>query len=84
MPTSTRSRRRDEHTAATDEPMAFGSHRKPEAILLPYEIHERYDALRRPQARLDSALSAARSVKVELAGPFSPMTHLLNTTQNLR
>jgi hypothetical protein len=26
-------------------PVAFGSHRKPEAILLPYEAYERYEAL---------------------------------------
>ena len=54
---------------AAAEPVAFGSHRKPEAILLPYE---RYEALARQRARLDYALSAAQSVQVELPGPFSP------------
>ncbi len=34
------------------EPVAFGSHRKPEAILLPYEVYERYEALSRQRARL--------------------------------
>jgi PHD/YefM family antitoxin component YafN of YafNO toxin-antitoxin module len=54
------------------EPVAFGSHRKPEAILIPYEAYERYEALCRQHERLDAALSAARSVQVELPGAFSP------------
>jgi hypothetical protein len=57
---------------ATAEPVAFGSHRKPEAILIPYEAYERYEALARQRARLDDALSAAQSVQVELPGAFSP------------
>ncbi|HVB44630.1 MAG TPA: hypothetical protein VNF47_18280 [Streptosporangiaceae bacterium] len=57
---------------AVAEPVAFGSHRKPEAILLPYEAYERYEALARQRTRLDSALSGAQSVQVELPGPFSP------------
>jgi hypothetical protein len=57
---------------AAAEPIAFGSHRKPEAILIPYEAYERYEALARQQARLDDALSAAQSVQVELPGAFSP------------
>src|SRR5260370_28240916 len=57
---------------AAAEPVAFGSHRKPEAILLPYEVYERYEALARQRTRLDYALSAAQSVQVELPGPFSP------------
>ena len=57
---------------AAAEPVAFGSHRKPEAILLPYEVYERYEALSRQRARLDSALASAQSVQVELPGPFSP------------
>jgi hypothetical protein len=57
---------------AEAEPVAFGTHRKPEAILLPYEAYERYEALARQRERLDSALSAAQSVQVELPGPFSP------------
>ena len=51
---------------AAAEPVAFGSHRKPEAILLPYEVCERYEKLSRQHARLDSALDAAQSVQVEL------------------
>ena len=57
---------------AAAEPVAFGSHRKPEAVLLPYEVYERYEALVRQHARLDQALSAAQSVQVEVPGPFSP------------
>ena len=57
---------------AAAEPVAFGSHRKPEAVLLPYEVYERYEALARRRERLDNALSAAQSVQVELPGPFSP------------
>src|SRR5690242_8498628 len=57
---------------AAAEPVAFGSHRKPEAVLLPYEVYERYEALSRQRARLDNVLSAAQSVQVELPGPFSP------------
>lgn len=57
---------------AAAEPIAFGSHRKPEAILIPYEAYERYEALARQRARLDDALSAAQSVQVELPGAFSP------------
>jgi hypothetical protein len=56
---------------AAAEPVAFGSHRKPEAVLLPYEVYERYEALARQRARLDNALSAAQSVQVELPGLFS-------------
>jgi hypothetical protein len=50
----------------------FGTHRKPEAILLSYELYEPYEAQARQRARLDHALSAARSVQVELPGPVSP------------
>lgn len=57
---------------ATAEPVAFGTHRKPEAVLLPYETYERYEALARQLERLDRATSAARSVQVELPGPVSP------------
>jgi PHD/YefM family antitoxin component YafN of YafNO toxin-antitoxin module len=57
---------------ADAEPVAFGSHRKPEAILIPYEAYERYEALARQRARLDNALSAAQSVQVELPGAFTP------------
>ena len=54
------------------DPVAFGSHRKPEAILLSHEVYERYEALARQRARLDHAHSAAQSVRVEVPGPFSP------------
>jgi hypothetical protein len=57
---------------ATAEPVAFGSHRKPEAILLPYEAYERYEALAQERTRLDAALSAAQSVQVEVPGAFTP------------
>jgi PHD/YefM family antitoxin component YafN of YafNO toxin-antitoxin module len=57
---------------AAAEPVAFGSHRKPEAVLLPYEAYERYEALSRQRARLDFALASAQSVQAELPGPFSP------------
>jgi antitoxin StbD len=57
---------------AEAEPVAFGTHRKPEAILLPYEAYERYEALARQRERLNWAQSAAQSVQVELPGPFSP------------
>jgi hypothetical protein len=60
--------RRDGAAAA---PVAFGSHGKPEAVLLPYEVHERYEASARQRARPDSALSAAQSVQVELPGSFN-------------
>jgi hypothetical protein len=57
---------------AAAEPVAFGSYRKPEAVLLSYEVYERYEALARQRARLDYALSAAQSVQVEVPGSFSP------------
>jgi hypothetical protein len=57
---------------AAAAPVAFGPHRKPEAVLLPYEVYERYEAIARQRARLDIALSAAQSVQVELPGPFTP------------
>jgi hypothetical protein len=53
-------------------PLFCTSFGKPEAILIPYEAYERYEALARQRARLDDALSAARSVQVELPGAFSP------------
>jgi hypothetical protein len=36
------------------------------------QVSERYEALSRQHARLDSALAAAQSVQAELPGPFSP------------
>jgi PHD/YefM family antitoxin component YafN of YafNO toxin-antitoxin module len=61
---------RSEGSAA--EPVVFGTHRKPEAVLLPYETYERYEAMARQRERLGWALSAAGSVQAELPGPFSP------------
>jgi antitoxin StbD len=57
---------------ASAEPVAFGSHRKPEAILLPYEAYEDYSELREQRRRLEAARNAAASVQAELPGPFSP------------
>jgi hypothetical protein len=51
-------------------PVAFGSHRKPEAVLIPCEAYERYEALARQRGRLDGALSAAQPVQVKLPGAF--------------
>jgi fido (protein-threonine AMPylation protein) len=51
----------------------------PKAVLLPYELYERYETIARQRARLDSALSAAQSVQGELPGPFTPgydLSHL--------
>jgi len=56
---------------AAAEPVAFGSHRKPEAILISYEAYERLEALARQRAP-GRRLSAAQSVQVELPGAFSP------------
>lgn len=56
---------------AVAEPVAFGSHRKPEAVILPYEVYERYEELARQRNRFDWAASAAQSVLVELPGAFS-------------
>jgi hypothetical protein len=53
-------------------PSLSPSDRKPEAVLLPYEVYERYEALARQRSRLDNALSAAQSVQVEVPGAFSP------------
>jgi hypothetical protein len=60
------------HEGLAAAPVAFGSHRKPEAVLLPYEVYERYEAIARQRARLNSALSAAQSVQAELPGPITP------------
>lgn len=57
---------------AAAEPVAFGSHRKPEAVLLPYEAYERYAALAREHARLDTARGAPQSVQAEVPGPPGP------------
>jgi hypothetical protein len=50
------------------EPVVFGSHRKPEAIILPYQ---EYESLTRQRQRMLGALDVMRSVQVELPGPFS-------------
>jgi hypothetical protein len=38
-------------------PVVFGSHRKPEAVLIPYAAYERYEALSRQHAQPESAES---------------------------
>jgi len=48
---------------AAAEPVAFGSRRKPEAILIPYEAYERYEALAR-QAGLPGAFSPEHDQEV--------------------
>jgi hypothetical protein len=53
---------------ANAEPVIFGSHHKPEAIVLPYEA---YEGLVDRIARLEAALDSARSVQVESPGRFS-------------
>jgi hypothetical protein len=50
------------------EPVVFGSHRKPEAIILPYQ---EFEALTSQRQRMLNALDVMRSVQVELPGPFS-------------
>lgn len=52
---------------AQAEPVIFGTHRKPEAIVLPYEA---YEELLERITRLRAALDSARSVQVELPGAF--------------
>ena len=44
---------------AAAEPVASGSHREPEAILLPYEAYERYEALLRQR---DCRVRSARTM----------------------
>lgn len=56
---------------AVAEPVAFGSHRRPEAVIVPYEVYERYEELTRQRDRFNWASSAERSVQVELPGAFS-------------
>jgi PHD/YefM family antitoxin component YafN of YafNO toxin-antitoxin module len=53
----------------TAEPVVFGSHRKPEAIILPYE---EYELLTRQRQRMIDAMDVIQSVQIELPGPFSP------------
>jgi antitoxin StbD len=38
-------------------PVVFGSHRKPEGVLIPYAAYERYEALSRPRAQPEPAES---------------------------
>jgi PHD/YefM family antitoxin component YafN of YafNO toxin-antitoxin module len=54
---------------AAAEPVIFGSHRKPEAVVLPFEAYAKLTAeLRRRRA----AAEAAGSVLAELPGDVSP------------
>jgi hypothetical protein len=54
---------------AAAAPIIFGSHRKPEAVVIPFEGYIRYlDFIRRQQA----AAEATASVQAELPGEFTP------------
>src|SRR4051812_13821048 len=50
------------------EPVVFGTHRRPEAVLVPYEAYAEMQDWRR---RLHNMLDAGRSVQVEVPGAFS-------------
>src|SRR5262245_2276266 len=51
------------------EPVIFGSHRKPEAVVMPFEL---YAELIEHRRRSRAAANAAASVLAELPGPLSP------------
>jgi hypothetical protein len=57
---------RSEGTRA--EPVIFGTHRKPEAIILPYS---EYEAFIEQRQRLLDVMDSLRSVQVEIPGPYS-------------
>lgn len=54
---------------AAAEPVIFGSHRKPEAVVIPFEL---YEVVMEYQERRRAAASATASVLAELPGQFSP------------
>jgi hypothetical protein len=54
---------------AAAEPVIFGSHRKPEAVVIPFEL---YAELIEHRRRRRAAANAAASVLAELPGPLSP------------
>lgn len=54
------------------QPVIFGSHRKPEAIILPYAEYVYYEEFVQQRRRREIAMSTAQSVQVELPGPFDP------------
>jgi hypothetical protein len=47
------------------EPVVFGAHRKPEAVLLPYETYQEYERLAEAAARRAAVDSASGSVRAE-------------------
>ena len=53
---------------AAAAPVIFGSHRKPEAVVIPFEVYARLVAYERRQA----AAEARASVLAELPGEFTP------------
>ena len=50
-------------------PLVFGSHRRPEAVVIPFEVYTELIEYRR---RRQSAAEATASVLAELPGAFSP------------
>jgi PHD/YefM family antitoxin component YafN of YafNO toxin-antitoxin module len=54
---------------AAAEPVIFGSHRKPEAVVIPFELYAQLVDRRR---RRRAAANATASVLAELPGPVSP------------
>ncbi len=53
------------------EPVIFGAHRKPEAVLLPYEMYEAYERLAQQvarQAAADSALGSTNAEGLDVSG----------------
>ena len=57
---------RREGTAA--EPVIFGAHRKPEAVVIPFSLYEQL--IEAPAARRRAAAAASASVRAELPGEF--------------
>ena len=54
---------------ASAAPIIFGSHRKPEAVVIPFEAYAEVVEYRR---RREAAADARASVQAELPGAFSP------------
>ncbi|MGI8916933.1 MAG: hypothetical protein ACR2JY_24705 [Chloroflexota bacterium] len=55
---------------AAAEPVVFGSHRKPEAVVIPFALYEQL--IKAPAARQRDAAAASASVLAELPGEFDP------------
>lgn len=53
---------------ASAAPVIFGSHRKPEAVVIPFEAYAEVLAVRQ---RMQAAAEARASVRAELPGEFS-------------